>query len=625
MDISPFYELRSRLYCTASAGCSVIEEDFRLKRAVEAFRPLSEANKAFGKFYLMCQKLFSSENTAAALADCIALADALAVTQGTFADPCGTVKICRSTGTVPVNEPYSQLKRLSDKIRKCRTSRIELTVQENGMLTDPRILAVYVDCSGINSIYLEEFTETMFNVYGSKLVPMLKESVNLCDEKATGIQLDCIQRFSGAAENDWFLSLAGNEEAPKNVRIKAIEALACSEENEERLIELYSTEKGKLKNAALMALARLSSARAEELLKKLTEKYTGSYADYIAASGGEVCTEFVRMSLEYALNNKVSLDDKKRPTITAAVGMLGNKKDVLDCFMRAGEWYYENYVKDKDIIDHTAFYDLNKPLAENVFFHSEPEYRNMILSLYERFPDVFFASRFYLELMENPDTVFTTLYNDAKRRIPQTLNFINSLYRLSDGTYRLPCSVTHCDFRVYNTVLFESLPDNLLYFLSDTDEIDDRRKLFRKTFRVSSDYLKNAEARCRALARLMEICSAEDHPRVKVAAEKLAWAMSETYPTEISVNILGECSERQLDGIVQRYVINRLEKWRSVVRSYTLSSLKVPEELLVSELKALAEKLPGMKRSIDQVHLDSQLTEIYRVLQKHGIIYDERK
>lgn len=625
MDISPFYELRSRLYCTASAGCSVIGEDFRLKRAVEAFRPLSEANKAFGKFYIMCERLFNSDNTAADLADCIALANALAVTQGTFAEPCETVRICRCTGATPVNAPYSQVERLSDKIRKGKSSRIELTVQEYELLRDPRILAVYMDCSGINSVYMEELTEIMFRIYGRRLVPMLKGSVDLCDEKASGAQLGYIQRFAGAAENDWFLSLAGNEEASKNVRIKAIEALACSEENVERLLELYRTEKGKLKNAALMALARLNSPEAEEIFKKVTEKYTGSYAEYIAASGGEVCTEFVRTSLEYALNNKISLDDKKRPTVAAAIGMLGNKKDVLDCFMKAGEWYYENYVKDSDIIDHTAFYSLNKPLAENIFFHSEPEYRSMILSLYERFPDVFFAARFYLELTEDPDNAFTTLYNDAKRRIPQTLNFINSLYVTSDGTYRLPCSVSHCDFRVYNSVLFEKLPHNLLYFLSDTSEIDDDPKLSGMTHRLRSEYFKNAELRCRSLVRLTEVCRAEDRPRVKTAAERLAWVMSETYPTETSVNILGECSERPLEGIIQMYVINRLEKLRSVVRSYTLNSLKVTEELLISELKALAEKLPGMQRSIEQVQINSQLTEIYRVLQRHGITYDERK
>ena len=48
-QVQSFYELRDRLYATAAAGCSLIEEDFRLKRAVEAFKDLSEANKVFGR------------------------------------------------------------------------------------------------------------------------------------------------------------------------------------------------------------------------------------------------------------------------------------------------------------------------------------------------------------------------------------------------------------------------------------------------------------------------------------------------------------------------------------------------------------------------------------------------
>ena len=50
---NPFYELRSRLYASAAAGCGIIAEDFRLQKAMEAFKPMSEANKVFGKLYVL--------------------------------------------------------------------------------------------------------------------------------------------------------------------------------------------------------------------------------------------------------------------------------------------------------------------------------------------------------------------------------------------------------------------------------------------------------------------------------------------------------------------------------------------------------------------------------------------
>ena len=61
MDISKFYELRERLYNTAAAGCMTVSEDFRLKHAVEDFKPLAQANKAFGKLFSLCEKLLSAE------------------------------------------------------------------------------------------------------------------------------------------------------------------------------------------------------------------------------------------------------------------------------------------------------------------------------------------------------------------------------------------------------------------------------------------------------------------------------------------------------------------------------------------------------------------------------------
>ncbi len=81
MDISPFYELKNRLYASAAAGCGSISEDFRLKRAVENFETLSKANKAFRKLYDLCDNLLQSENPYTDRPDCIGLADAISVTQ----------------------------------------------------------------------------------------------------------------------------------------------------------------------------------------------------------------------------------------------------------------------------------------------------------------------------------------------------------------------------------------------------------------------------------------------------------------------------------------------------------------------------------------------------------------
>lgn len=55
-------------------------------RVVENMAPLAEANKTFARLGNMCAKLFTEPEPALLLADCIALADALAVVQGSFQD-----------------------------------------------------------------------------------------------------------------------------------------------------------------------------------------------------------------------------------------------------------------------------------------------------------------------------------------------------------------------------------------------------------------------------------------------------------------------------------------------------------------------------------------------------------
>ena len=82
MNTTPFYELHDRLYDRASAGCTSIAEDFRLKRAVENMAPLAEANKTFARLGDMCAKLFTEPEPALLLADYIALAGV----QGSFQD-----------------------------------------------------------------------------------------------------------------------------------------------------------------------------------------------------------------------------------------------------------------------------------------------------------------------------------------------------------------------------------------------------------------------------------------------------------------------------------------------------------------------------------------------------------
>ena len=49
MDITPIYNLQTRLRAAAIAGVNLLQEDFRLKRAAEELKPLEGASPVFAK------------------------------------------------------------------------------------------------------------------------------------------------------------------------------------------------------------------------------------------------------------------------------------------------------------------------------------------------------------------------------------------------------------------------------------------------------------------------------------------------------------------------------------------------------------------------------------------------
>ena len=268
---NPFYELRNRLYASAAAGCSLMAEDFRLKRAIEAFQPMSEANKVFGKLYAMCNSLISSENKAADIIDCIALADALAVTQGTFSDDSETSPAEPNEYIKPARLTVNEIEEIKEKIRKTQYTQQVLDERFFSKITDPRLLSSFLEVAGKNGAGVVDMLISLESVYGEKIIPLLFDSLDLNEEKATGNQIRFISSVYHDKYNDKYIELAENENNPQGIRIAAIEAMAYSTENEERLITLYKISKGKVKNAALLSLAKMNSPAAEDPIRKMAE------------------------------------------------------------------------------------------------------------------------------------------------------------------------------------------------------------------------------------------------------------------------------------------------------------------------------------------------------------------
>ncbi len=394
MDITKFYELRTRLYNTAAAGCMTVSEDFRLKRAVEDFKPLASANKAFEKLYALCEKLLSAEKPDTVLPDCIALAEALAVTQGTFADNAETTP---ASGTLT---PVSKASDLKAVMSKSAPALWKLSADYRDKLRDPRTVCVFLNEleNGKLNDNFKVFCEIMCEICGKSLVPGLKAAV-----KSSGRQLQYIAKLAGAEENEYFRALAANKKTPEKVRLAAVSALSCSLENGALLTELFNTGSAKVKQAALLAMAEMDAPEAEPIFEKLFEdfkKNRKTLKDAIFVSSGKACSEFVRkylLQLNYDAEHSKNKEAKFNAELELESGMdwmLENKSELDDVFL-------ELEVDPKGKNDSRR--NGNNVLMKGLSGKNGDAVRAQIERLYAKEPKTFHKAKAFSDFLADPD------------------------------------------------------------------------------------------------------------------------------------------------------------------------------------------------------------------------------
>lgn len=418
MDINTFYELRTRLYATAAAGCSLIEEDFRLKRALEAFKPMSEANKVFGRLYQMVDHLFTSDNVTGELMDCIALADALAVTQGSFLDKseCGEEPEERLQ-LEPQTISYKTVQQLKDAL----LSGNDITYVQKDLqrILDPRIFLTFIKGVGRKTERHKELADCILPKLNGNIAELLKSQVDVLDTTAknkTSYYVRLISKLYGYQENGWYLSLIEHEEYPKSIRVAAILALTCSDNNAEKLLELYKTEKAAIKKEVLLALAELNPPEAEDLWTGMAKKYKTSYEDMVAHSKHDIWAEFVREAFFTFIKNCEN-DSKGDGEVSDEMfwifKIIHKKYQLADCFSIFAEKYPEIKKRNaREYIDWRK--EMNLVLIENLL-DQDVRYAELIKNVYEAHKEFYFPARFFLALKENGEEAFT-IYQEEIRQ-----------------------------------------------------------------------------------------------------------------------------------------------------------------------------------------------------------------
>lgn len=275
MDITPIYELKTRLRAAAIAGTNLLSEDFRLKKAAENFAPLTASSPVFAKINEMTGKL-TKNGSPEELLDTITLVDAVITTLGVCGGVSGDFEPLGISGnsSAVVNAPYSQLSAIIDALTTSGSGNFNTIItarkETPELFNDYRVKPALIKGLGASYGELADTAANILKEMGKEIIPLVKKDFDPKGKKEMVRRLNVIEEICGAEENDFYLEQLENSE--KDVRKALIYALRHDEKNIDKLIELIKTEKGKLKTTALSALVKFDNEKAAEFFNGYAEK-----------------------------------------------------------------------------------------------------------------------------------------------------------------------------------------------------------------------------------------------------------------------------------------------------------------------------------------------------------------
>ncbi|MDE7364793.1 MAG: hypothetical protein K2N27_07945 [Ruminococcus sp.] len=613
MDISLFYQLWDRLCASAVTGCSTLNEDFRLKRAVEAFEPLSKANKVFAKLYNMCSELFTSENPAPLLADCIALCDALAVTQATFKDNSETHENEGVKGCEVHNLRYSDL-------NQPISSFVNQSV--NNSCKDPRVLNLFL--KNINSSH-SVFEEKYILKLGRSIIPALKNRLDLSDQKERGLIVKYIGILAGADENDWYLELIENENNPHLVRESAVECLAYDAGNAEKLLEIYKTEKVVMKDKSAMALVKLNVPEADFVLQKITSgKFAQKNVPLIAMSRNKIAVDY---ALQRAEETKELLKSKSYSAhnFVDVWKMLANKPEAEDIILELVNQKESNEVFIASICE---------ILLQNIARNDDEVFRKMIENLYSRDSKNFTLPYMYLiatedrgkSIMDFPDIVDKYRYNIMK--------MFNVIFYYSGDKKCYKNRIAFADGVFYDIrdnnvekIIADGKIDDIIALLTDDSYLEkSEKKLFNKKrylyYRDRKESLTENEytRKCLWLAdsilnQLYQFCSPDDKEKIRNALVDFSKKTIVKCGDKYSLNTLCKLEPKYVidnPHIVADAIFGTLENVNGYYSIYELSEL--PQDLIPELQKVLARLKSHEANKYNSSHVSRQIQALEKFL-----------
>lgn len=289
MDTSALYELRNRLCAGAIAGTQLLSDDFRLKRAVEAFAPLEEMAPVFGQIGKLSRAVIAPEcpDRAGLLMDALSLADAVLCTQAAVSVSGDILPAAAiGCGSSVISIPYSVLSALLDALQNSGGGRYRYVCdtwkEHPELFKDYRVKGALVKALDDSYGELADLAENCLREEGAEILPILKIGFDPRGRRGMVRRVELIDAIAAGKDNDFYLSQL--EEAVRDVRLALIYAMRHENSNARKLLELTKTEKGRFREIAYCALFRLSEESAWKCWRELYAKKPCEAVRYLTLS-----------------------------------------------------------------------------------------------------------------------------------------------------------------------------------------------------------------------------------------------------------------------------------------------------------------------------------------------------
>lgn len=345
MNLNAVYELRNRLEMASIAGVNLIQEDFRLRRAVEQMMPLVSVSPVFKKIYILAQSLISPDckDRPGTLLDTLALVDAVCTTQGTLISG-GELMPMEARGgkeTAIRNVPYSVMAPVMEAFQGTGGGRYAVIRDAHEvspeLFDDYRIEYQMVKALGDSYAELADMVASWLKEKGEDMIPLLKQDFQPDGKRDMARRVQVIEEIAGGKENEFYRSLVSEtREVSKEVKEAAVRALRHEDENALLLLDLLKTEKGKMKEAVLYALSCLDGAEVEEYWSKAIKKKTIEAVSYLENSKTDWASDLIADSVIDWVKDYKAEPEKEQDSKTAKTGQQTAKERQQTQIQRLG-------------------------------------------------------------------------------------------------------------------------------------------------------------------------------------------------------------------------------------------------------------------------------------------------